>query len=210
MSETVNDPGTGTPEGSAGSKVPEGFVSKAELDRALADMHKYKAAARETTEKLKAIETNGLKEKEDWKKLAEIKEEEARVALEESNRLKTSFVNEKKFSAVKEAALKAGVISQAMSDLELLSLDDVQIETTSTGKLNVLGADDFVNRIKTLKPHWFGAVKTTVNSSIPGVTTSGSTTVSKDDIIKLSLEASKSGDYTAYRQALVKFNQQNK
>ncbi len=183
-------------------------VAKADLDRALKDLHKFKSEARELSTKLKTIEETKLKDQQQWQQLAEIREKEVLEAREEAERIKNSYVSEKKFSAVREAALKAGILPTAISDLELVGLDQVVLETTSTGKLNVIGADAFVNVLKTTKPHWFGANKTTVNSAIPDV--SSSKPIDRAQLVKLSLEAQKTGDYTVYQKAMDQYQQQKR
>lgn len=194
---------------SAGStNTQDAMVPKSELDRVLKDMHKYKATAKELESKVKTSEEQKLKEQEDWKEYAEIKEKEAQEAIQASDRLRESYVNEKKFSAIREAAMKAGIHQNAVSDLELLSLDSVVLEMTSTGKSNVLGADQFVSSLKTLKPHWFTSVKTNVNSSIPGVQSSEPITAAQ--LVKASKDAEKSGDYTAYQNLNRQYQQQQR
>ena len=166
-------------------KAPEGFVSKADLDRALSDLHKFKNKANEVEGKLKSFEEKALAEKEDWKSLAERHKAEAEEANQKAARIQDSFLSREKNAAVKEAALKLGMTS--IGDLDLLSLDGVVIETTSTGKINVLGAEAFVQNLKASKPHWFGtAGVTNVNPGVPGVRGEGKA-LTDSDILKLSL-----------------------
>lgn len=181
-------------------------VSKEDLDRALKDLHKYKAQAKEFEAKVKTIETDQMKKNQQWQELAELREKEAKEAREEKERLKESLVFDKKYSAVKEAAMAAGIRKEAVNDLELLDFSDVQIETTSTGRINILGADKAVDRLKTLKPHWFGGKGNKVNSDVPDVQTGGQITMKQ--INEAEEKAKKSGDYAPYKQVLAKFRQQ--
>lgn len=183
----------------------EQFVPKAELERVLQDMHKYKQQVKAYSEQLENAKMEKLKETNNWQEIAKVKEEEAVKAKEEADRLKSSFISEKKFSHIKEAALKQGLRTDAIQDLELLSFDDVLVETTSTGKINILGIDRYIQNLKMSRPHWFGSTKTVVNGSIPSTTTHG--TVTKQDLLKLSMEAQKSGDYTAYQNAMKTYQQ---
>lgn len=180
--------------------TPEGYVSKSELEHALADLQKYKSKAKEYEDKARKTEEERLRETQQWQKLAELKAKEAAERDEELQTIKSSLVEEKKYSAVKEAALKAGIRPEAVDDLNMLNMKDVVIETTSTGRVNILGADRFIDNLKQLRPHWFGKPAMNVNTQTPKITTS--TVASTDDLIKLSLEASKTGDYTAYKKAL--------
>lgn len=208
MSNETTTTDTSAQTDSAGSTTQTEMVPKAELERVLKDMHKYKATARELETKVKTEQETKMKEQENWKQYAELKEKEAKDAIEAKERVQASYVNEKKFSAIREAAMKAGIHQNAVSDLELLSLDSVVLETTSTGKLNVLGAEQFVSSLKTLKPHWFNAAKTNVNTSIPGVSSSEPVTAAQ--VLKASKEAAKSGDYTAYQNLTKQYQQQRK
>ena len=147
-----------------------------------------------------------MKKNQQWQELAELKEKEADEAKRDSAKLKESLVFDRKFSAIREAALAAGIRKEAVSDLELLDLSEVQIETTSTGRINIIGADKTVDRLKTLKPHWFGNKGNKVNSDIPDVQTSGSVTMKQ--IYEAEKKAKESGDYAPYKQALIKYKQQ--
>ncbi len=190
-------------------KVPEGYVSKAELEHALADVHKFKAKATELENKGRKEEETRLRETENWKKLAEIKTKDAEEAAEQLNSLKTSLIEDKKYSAVKDAAIKSGIRPEALPDLELLGLRDVVIETTSTGRVNVLGADRFVDQLKTIRPHWFGKPSVNINSSVPGIKGAGPV-ANETDLIKLSLEAQRTGDYAAYENKLKEYKQRKR
>lgn len=203
--QTTNDEQTPAP------KAPEGYVTKAELDRVLSDLHKHKGRANEYEGKLKAFEEKALAEKEDFKSLAERYKAEADEAKSESQKIKDSFIGEKKHTAVREAALRLGMRPEAVGDLDLLSLEGVVIETTSSGKVNVLGAEAYIQNLKSAKPHWFGseATPTKVNPGTPKLKGEGAA-VSETDLLKLSAEAQKSGDYTQYKTALAKYRTQKR
>lgn len=182
--------------------VPEAkTVSMEAYKRSQDDMHKYKKQLREIEAAKKADELKVLKEKQDWQKIAELKEKEATEAREEKARLTKAVVSDKKMSAIREAAMKSGMLDSALDDIELLGWSDVEVETTSTGRINVLGAEDAVKRLKTLKPHWFGKSATKVNSKIPDVKDGKSDIVTLEKIVKLRKEAQQSGDYSAYEPA---------
>lgn len=57
---------------------------------------------------------------------------------------------------MKAAALQAGLRPEAIDDLEALELDLVDVESTSKGRLNVLGVDEQIKKLQKAKPHWFG------------------------------------------------------
>lgn len=183
-------------------------ILRADHERTVKDTLRYKAEKKEADARLKAFEETKLKEQQNWKEYAALKEQEAKEAVEKAERVQNSYINNLKFAAVKDAAMKVGLDPRAISDLELLPLDSVVLETTSTGKLNVLGADQFASSLKTLKPYLFNTVKTNVNTSIPGVTSHEP--ITKEQILKLSLEAQKTGNNQVYEQAMKQYIQQRK
>lgn len=184
-------------------------VARADHERALADMHKFKKEAEKLRKEKDDEKAAKLKEEKRFEELAAAKEQEAKEAREEADRIKNSFLNEKKFSAVRLAAEKLGLRPEAVSDLEELDLDKVQVETTNTGKISVLGADKFAERLKTLKPHWFAdKSKPNVNTNGTRVIEGGDGTVTIDDVIAAEKEGKKANDMTKYRELFKKYQQQ--
>ena len=191
-----------------GTNLPEGAVSKAEYEKVMADLHKFKRKATELEGKAKKEEEERLRATGEWQKIAELKAKEAEEKEEKLNQIQKSIVEDKKFTAIREAAIKAGMTEQALKDLELLSFRDVIVETTSTGRVNVLGVDRFIESQKTVRPHWFGKPQLNINGKIPTVTADKVAT--EKELVKMSLEAEKTGDYTAYQNKLKEFQKQNK
>lgn len=207
MSEQQNDQVTTEEQ----PKLPEGTVTKAQLDRALADLHKYKSQAKDYEAKVKTLEESTLREKEDYKALAERYKADADSANDKYQRTVDSAIAKEKHVAVREAALKLGMRPEAMGDLDLFNLDGVVIETTSTGRMNVLGAEAFIQNLKSSRPYMFGqSTPTNVNSRVPGVVTESVKSVNESDLIKLQAQARKSGDWTPYQAALNQFRGQKK
>lgn len=186
--------------------APE-MVPKAELEKVLAEVHKWKGQAKELSVKSAAEREKLLMEQGRWEELAKEKDGRLRELEERDARTKEAFINEKKYSAVREAAVKSGILPNALPDLELIGLDKVQVETTSTGRINVLGVESAIENLKLSRPHWFGAPRTVVAGSSPNVSAPGGL-VTAADLVKLSTEARKSGDYTAYEKANRQFKQQ--
>lgn len=183
-------------------------VSVEAYKKAMDDMHKYKKQLREIESTKKQAELQSLKEKQEWQKVAEIKEREAAEAREQKEKLTKAVVTDKKMSAIREAAMKAGILDSALDDIELLNWNEVEVETTSTGRINVIGADDGVKRLKTLKPHWFGKSATKVNSKIPETNNQKTDVVTVEKLTKLRKEAMQSGDYSAYEPAFKEYQAQ--
>lgn len=184
-------------------------VPKAELSKVLDDMHKYKKMTRELESKLKDREMSELREKENWQKIAEIKEKEALEATERAERLQSSFLGQKKYDALKQSALKYGIRQDALRDLELIDFDnDVAIETTSTGKINILGADSAIKKLKSERPYWFGKSIGKVNSDVPESVQGAEITL--DKLIEIQSQARSSGNWKAYEAALAQYNTRSK
>ena len=126
------------------------------------DMHKYKRMAQEATErqneyeqKLKDIETNQQKSQGKYKELYEAQSNELNDYKGKYEGVLDSVVGDKKLTAVREFALKHNIRSEALEDLDMVDMSSVVVETTDQGRYNVLGADSFVDRLKSSKPHWF-------------------------------------------------------
>lgn len=189
-------------------------VPKTAYDEMFQDLSKAKAKARELEEKTKLyeqereeIKLRSLKEKEDFKSIAE-RETERRKALEQKLD-ETTKATQKFFkrTAIQAEALKAGLYKDAIKDLELLNMDDVEIETTSTGSFNVLGVDKFIERQKSERHYWFNDKSApNIQTKDPSVTASGSSgDMSLKDILKLDADGK-----TAEYQAAIKAYQKKK
>lgn len=195
------DAGAGDKGGGEGGEKggkPE-LVSREDHERALADLHKFKKEAEKLKTEREAEKTAKLKEENRWKELAEQNEQEAKTAREEAARIKDSYVNGKKYSAVQEKCMALGLRPEAVSDLEMLDLADIPIETTSTGKINVLGADKFAERLKTLKPHWFAEKKApSINADGTRVVESNDGQITVAQLLAEEAKGKKSGDLSGY------------
>lgn len=186
---------------------PIEVVPRDDHKRAIEDMHKFKRQAQELADKLKAKETDDLKKTQQWQQLAELKEQEAKDAKTEAENLKRAIVADKKYSAVREYAITAGLRKEAIADLDLVDLDDVSIETTSTGRVNVSGVDKAVARLKLLKPHWFKDAAPQINAESPGVTNTGGS-IDMKQLDAAEKHAKKTGDYTQYKDLLLRYKSQ--
>lgn len=194
--------------GKDGGDSHEDRVARADHERALADMKKHKARADKLEQERKQEKESKLKEQNQWKEIAETKEREAAEAKQEADNLRASYVNDKKFNAVRSKCEALGLRPEAISDLEALDLEDIQIETTSTGKINVLGADKFASALKARKPHWFS------DKAAPKVNTNGqrviegSGEVTVAELLKVEAEGKKSGNMQPYYELHKKYQQQ--
>lgn len=216
MPTPTEKPTTPTPNPTETPTPPEpkptdgGHVSREEFEHVKADMHKYKTEAQTLRKAQEDARTAKLKEEAKWQELAEAREKEIETLRTDNQRIQDSYVNDRKFSALREKCQALGLRKEAISDLEGLDLGDITVETTNTGRVNILGADKFANRLKTLKPHWFSDPKTTpnVNTSSTRVITSDSGNVTTADIIAAEREGRKTGDMSKYLDLCDKYRKQ--
>lgn len=188
-------------------------ISKEEFLRVKNDMHKFKEDARKLQEELENKRIGAMKEKQDWEGIAKAKEQEAADFKEKYDGLSRSLVENAKHSALKNAALKSGILDQSLSDLELLDFAEVHVETTTTGKILVSGAENAIESLKKRRPHWFGTKPASVNPSSPETFTPSNGRVSMEDLGKLEKaykeNPQSSAAKKAYSDAIYTFKTQN-
>ena len=146
---------------------PADMVPREEFERVKNDMHKYKTTAQEKERQLEEQRMNTLKEKQDWKSIAEANEQKAEEFRTKYEGLNKSLIDNAKHSAIKQAALSAGILAQSLPDLELLDFSEIHVETTSGGKILVSGADQAIQGLMKRRPHWFGSKPASVNPASP-------------------------------------------
>lgn len=180
-----------------------------ETEHILSDLHKEKARRQELEAKLKSVEERELESSKQWETLAKRREDEVKALEQRLNSQTEAIIMDRKMSVVREAALRAGLRREALEDLELQELRGITVETTSQGRINVHGADSFVQDLKTRKPWWFSSNDApAVNSSAPEVlAASGQVTV--DVLRKLEQAAKKtpahSPEWKQYEAAIRKY-----
>ncbi len=203
--------GGGTGGGSGGADDKTGAndtISRAELDKVIAEREKFRKDAKTLRDAQETERTAKMKEQNQWKEIAEANEKKAKEADERSERFQKSFLEDKKINTVSAACEKLGLRPEAMSDLEALDFADVTVETTSTGKINILGADKFAERLKTLKPHWFAdKADPRVN---PGTTRVRDTkgAITAQQLVDADRAARKSGDFSEYQKMHAQYQKQ--
>lgn len=151
--------------------------TKAQLDAIAKEREEYKA-------KLSQVEDERLKASNQWKELAEIKEQKLREAEEKNIQFKNAYVQDKKMEVVKREAIKAGIRDEAIMDLDLVDLSMLEIETTSTGRINVLNVEKAIENLQSTRPYWFKSQNApNINNSLPSVNKPADLSI--NDILKL-------------------------
>lgn len=166
-----------------------GAVNRADHERALRDLHRFKEESRQAQEKLKEAETNRLKEQQNWKTLYEQTLEEKKKLEGQVKFMTEGQINSLKMSSLKNEAARLGLLDSAMEDLEMLDLSDLIVETTNNGKARVVNAQTYAEMLKSKKPHWFGSkAAPQVNTSSPSIVNGP---VTQKTILELQTEFSK-------------------
>lgn len=189
----------------------QSLVSKEAYDRVKADMHKFKTEKADLERRLADMKVQGHKEKEDWKSVAEHHENDAKSLRQQYEGLKESLVNERKVSALTAEATKQGINPASIPDLELLDFEEITVETTSTGKILVSGADRAIAKLKTLRPHWFNKSVPSVNPATPNLGTphNGQVTIADLNAAETQWKKTKSdADKKAYYDLIQKYKTQ--
>jgi hypothetical protein len=166
MSETVETTEV-KPETTQAPTIPEGFVSQEVFERQKKDLFKYKEEASNHKKALDEQRLARLKETQNWEAVAKEKEQEAESEKQRRQTLESSIIQHQKFSALKTEALKQNMHPSSLEDLELLDLPEINVETTSTGKILVTGADRAIAGLKALRPHWFKQNTPSINPQAP-------------------------------------------
>ena len=159
---------------------------KTQAENLKAELEKARQEREVISKRLNEVEESKLREQNQWQELAERYKNEKEKVSGEFEGFKGYFIKEKKNTAIAQEALKAGIREEALNDLSLLDSDGiVEIETTSSGKVNVLGSKEFIENLKTIRPHWFKSTNPPrINTATPefsGVAKE----ISVTDILKL-------------------------
>lgn len=199
---TPNPEPNPTPNPTPDDDIVERWKREAQKNKELADSLQAKLA--EENDKK-------LREKQNYKELADIKEKEAGEWKQKFTGLNAALIQERKLSVVTTEALKQGIINT--EDLELVDFPEVTVETTSTGKIIVQGAELAVRNLKAKRPNWFKAQAPTVNPDSPEIRNNGSGgNTSLESLMKLE-EAYRKNPRDAearrkYQEALVSYKTQ--
>jgi DNA repair ATPase RecN len=126
------------------------------------DMFKFKREARDMAEKNEAlakkiqeIENAKLESQGEYRKLYEEQLQKTEQYESKYKDVLGKVVEDKKVSAVRELAMKRNIRPEALEDLNMIDMSGVIVETTDQGRYSVLGADSFVEKLQSAKPHWF-------------------------------------------------------
>lgn len=145
----TNEDGSGAAGGENSNQGKEDFVPKSAYEQVTKDLHKWKSQAKENQkqlleiqERLKTFEDKSIDET-DLKSLSERYKREAETYKTENQKLKESYLYSEKYRSIFTELKKLGFRDDAERYLEYEDLKDLEVETTSKGRVNVLGAQDW-------------------------------------------------------------------
>jgi hypothetical protein len=182
------------------------LVSRADLEHALRDVHRYKNDAREKEEALKKFQNQQLEQNQKYKELWEQTKKEAESYQEKANLMEKAFMNREIKRQLEMEAMKMGLIdSDAMH--AFVNQDDILVEGTTTGKINVLNAKQVLEGLKLKKPYLFNTQKSVgINTQTPSVMTSNEVTM--DQVMEAQSKYNKTKrkeDAQVYQDLLLKY-----
>lgn len=160
-------------------------------DRSVGGIKYYKELLdkeRQEREKLSSeienIRKGKLIEQNQWKELYEQEQKKSVELQSKLSNISTAFIDDKKRSVIEKEAIAAGILPSALEDLDLIDKSIIEVETTSTGKINFNNVKTFVDTLKLKKPHWFGAgVDPNINNKRPEFNQTGELNI--DQILEL-------------------------
>lgn len=172
------------------------------------DLIRFKKEAREAMElaeqlktKLKEKENATLIEKEQYKELWEQEKQRAAEYENKITEFKQSYLEDKKRSAIEKEAIKLGIKPNYLRFVYSEAGDSVEIETTSAGNINVLGAKEFMESFRESNPDLFKNEKAPyTNNARPQMNTGK--TLTPMEIIKLQKKDPKA--YNEYMNKMTK------
>lgn len=150
----------GTPKPDSGNQnnnpPPSGkTVSWEDHQRAVDDMHRFKAKASELERKFADTEKQSLEKSGEFKTLWEQAKADLETEREKSANVLKAAMHTHRFGEVKAEAIRQGLRPEAVHDLESISWDGVPVEMTDKGRFIASGVKERVDKLKGERPHWF-------------------------------------------------------
>jgi len=202
-----------TPPVDPNTPPPTETVDRAAYDQVKADMLANKQKVKDLQAELENKKLQGFREKEDWKSIAEQHEAKAKEFETKYSGLQTSLVNTQKHNALVVEAQKQGINPNSIADLEMLDFEEITVETTTTGKIIVSGADRAIASLKLKRPHWFTKQVPGVNPNTPDLNKPMGGDVTLDDLKTAEaayLKSRSESDKVKYNDLIIKYKSQRR
>jgi len=172
------------------------------------DFFKWKKESRELKEQnekllneINTLKEKSLVEKQNYKELYEHEKQKTERLVSENEDVKKTFFGSLKQQEIQKEAIKQGIRDEAIQDLNLLDSSLVETETTSQGVVNILGATEFIEKIKESRPYWF-------KQSGPPTINTGNVNYQKKELTASDLLKLEKDNPALYRAELLKRLQQ--
>lgn len=154
---------SGNSGGDGGGAGGSEKISKEDHDRALADLHRFKAEAKKKADEAQSLldqinqlKKQGMRSAEDFKSLSETQATEIEELKKQNDTLKNGISKTFRSMQVKQEAKALGIKESAMRDLDLLDFSsDVQVVFGQDGTVSVEGAKQAAENLKKTRDHWF-------------------------------------------------------
>ena len=188
------------------TEVPKTGATNFYKEQATQYKEKLETFEQEKTEleqRLKEFETRQLQEKENWQELYKREKVAREKAEQNTTSMKTKINTFLKGSAIKEHAIKSGIKDNYMDFLDINS-PIVEIESTSTGNVNVLGAQEYIDDFKARYPEAFGV------GTAPTVNTSTGVNTKVKQLTAAEIAQLQQTDPERYKAEIKKFQQRRK
>lgn len=133
-------------------------------------LEKERAERELLSKELEASRNEELKRNNQWKELYEserIKREESEIKVKN---ISANVVDNLMIREIEKAALQAGILSEALDDLQIFDKSMIEVETTSSGRINFHNVNEWVDSLKQKKPYLFKTGRApNINTSQPGI-----------------------------------------
>ena len=151
------------------------------------ELEKHKKQAETLAKQLEEIKIARLKEQDNWKELYESEARKRSEAEEKATNLSQTYVESLKMKEIERYLLSKGIREEALEDIDLIDKSAIMVETTSSGRINFLGVEKWVEDVVQKRPYWFKESKAPIvnNSSSPTFTDKP---LSASDLLKLEKE----------------------
>lgn len=179
-----------------------------QAEKIKADLAKARKENEDMKRQIESMRLKKLKESEDKEAYIQEVEKQRDQAIRDRQMYSEAYLEDRKTEAVKVEAIKLGMAQEFLEVLEKMGTEGIEVETTSTGKVNIIGAHSFVARLKSKYPRMFESKGSKVNSDSPS--TVEAEELSYEKLMKLKEKADKSGnskspEWKAYGDALKKY-----
>lgn len=161
---------------------------KVQLQETRGELNKIMEQNQDLAKQIESMRTEKLESEKNYKELYEREKARAHEAVTRAEDVQKSYLSGLKKSAIETYAAKLGIKENYSSFLDADS-PMVQIETTSTGNINVLGAQEYVEDYKLRYPEMFKSSEPPrVNTGQPQGYNGQGGEISSRDLAKLQKE----------------------